>query len=116
MATKELSDLYFEAHVTISPEFDERLEDLTQLVGEYGFKVADLLFQKRSEDTPIRSKMDTFCTSRSRFYTDIETRTRKCVKTLQDNGYKVWRYKIEDTLLDVRLKTNGCQFGDECDD
>lgn len=98
------TDLYFESHITIEPVFDERLEALKVIVENYGFKVADLLFKKRKEDTPIRSSYDTFCTSRDKDYNTILNNTMDCVSYLEYSEFKVWRYKIENTLVDVRTK------------
>jgi len=44
--------LYFESHVTIVPVFDARIEQLKFLYEFHGFKVADLLIQKRQADPP----------------------------------------------------------------
>ena len=97
------SKLYYEAHVTIEPVFDERLEDLKKIAFYWGFRVADLLMVKRPNDTPERSKYDTFMTARNTDYDIIHDNTIRCVDNLFEAGFKVWRYKIEDTLLDVRL-------------
>lgn len=98
------SKLYYEAHVTIEPVFDARLSKAIEIAKEYDYRVADLLMQKRSVDTPERSKFDTFMTSRNKNFETICERTRLLVQRLQDEGYKVWRYKVEDTLLDSQLK------------
>lgn len=97
-----MTNLYYEAHITVEPVFDEELDRMKSLVRQHGFRVADLLMKKRVADTPTRSAYDTFCTARSENYDDIYSRTLNCVKLLGENGFRVWRYKIEDTLLDVR--------------
>ena len=95
---------YYEAHVTIEPVFDGRLE-IAKLVGEgWKFKIADLLMKKREADTEERSSKDTFMTSHSKELEDITTRTIEVVKQLKLKGFKVWRYKIEDTVLDSRIE------------
>jgi len=125
------TQLYFEAHVTIEPVFDDPCEvcqgcgvvppgrectvcngegkltssDLgavKQIAKSHGFKVADLLMQKRKADTQERSKDDTFCTARSKSYEDIHGRTVGLIVDLKSAGFKVWRYKIEDTVLDSK--------------
>lgn len=98
------SKLYYEAHITIEPVFGDRLLQLAEVAGQWKFKPAELLMKKRKEDTPERSQYDTFCTTRSKSYDDIRSRTFCCIADLQAAGFTVWRYKIEDTLLDVRLK------------
>jgi hypothetical protein len=58
--------------------------------------------QKRAEDTPERSAKDSFCTGHSQDYKEIEERMIKLVEALQRWGFEVWRYKIEDCVLDSR--------------
>lgn len=99
------TDLYFESHVTIEPVFDGALEIFKALALGFGFRVADLLMQKRKQDSPERSKFDTFATGRSKSYEELERNTLALVAAAQATGFQVWRYKIENTLIDVRLKT-----------
>jgi NTP pyrophosphatase (non-canonical NTP hydrolase) len=93
---------YYEAHVTIEPVFEDRLELFKTVCQDYKFRVATLLMQKRKEDTEERSKNDSFCTGRGISYTDIKTRMLGLISRLEKEGFKVWRYKIESTLLDSR--------------
>lgn len=51
-----------------------------------------------------RSRLDDFMTTRSTDYDDIVYRTERLVNALIANGYPVRRWKVENTLLDVRLK------------
>ena len=95
--------LYYESHVTIEPVFDTRLEQLKFLCELHGFRVADLLMQKRSEDTPERSRFDTFCSSRSVDLPVLESRMFGLVSACLAAGFKVWRYKIEDVILDSKV-------------
>ncbi len=99
-----ISKLYYEAHVTIEPVFGERLEEAKKLGAFYGFKVGDLLMRKREEDTEERSKNDTFMTGHGTSLTNVTFRVRRLVQMLQMNGFKVWRYKIEDTVMDSRTE------------
>ena len=43
-------------------------------------------------------------TTRDKDFDTIRSRTIECVEELQEAGFKVWRYKIEDTLEDVRYE------------
>lgn len=96
--------LYHESHVTIEPVFDDRRRDrLLALCEEHGFRVAKLLMQKRAEDTPERSRHDTFCSSMSVDPPVLERRMFDLVAALQAEGFKVWRYKIEDVVLDSKV-------------
>lgn len=99
-----VTELYFEAHVTVEPIYGVRLQTFEAIANHYGFRVADLLMKKRPDDTPERSQFDTFCTGRSKFYADLHLRTINLIKSAQENSIRVWRYKIENTILDVRLK------------
>jgi len=98
------TDLYFESHITIEPVFDEDLEKVRAIAKRHDFRVADLLMKKRAEDTETRSQYDTFCTTRSKFFEDIERRTEGCRRALEHHGFKVWRVKIENTLYDKRYR------------
>lgn len=98
------SALYFECHITIAPVFGYRLEKAKELGEAYYFRVADLLMQKQEEDTPTRSKYDTFLTGRHKNYKILEARMYGCIYYLKNLGFQVWRFKIEDTLLDSKLQ------------
>jgi MazG nucleotide pyrophosphohydrolase domain len=93
---------YYEAHVTVEPVFEDRLEEFKVICQDYKFRVASLFMQKRREDTEERSKNDSFCTGRGISYTDIEKRMLALVSRLEKEGFKVWRYKIESTVMDSR--------------
>lgn len=95
--------LYHESHVTVEPVFDTRLEQLKYLSELHGFHVADLLMQKRKEDSPERSRFDTFCSSRSVDPAALEGRMFAFVAALRSAGFRVWRYKIEDVVLDSKV-------------
>lgn len=94
---------YYESHVTIEPVFDDRLALAKQIAQGECFKVADLLMKKREEDTEERSSKDTFMTTHSKDLDDITRRTKWIVEALLSAGFKVWRYKIEDIVLDSRI-------------
>lgn len=93
---------YYESHITVEPIFDERLDRFKALCKQQGFRVADLLMQKRKEDTPERSRFDTFCTGRDPTYWDLHYRMVALLGFLKQEGFKVWRYKIEHAILDSR--------------
>jgi hypothetical protein len=93
-------ELYLEAHVTIEPVFDAERTRASLIAKAHGFKLAHLLMQKERKATAERSSRDTFMTGHSKFCDDITARTKALVVDLQNNGFKVWRYKIENTMLD----------------
>lgn len=94
---------YFECHITIEPVFGEELEVFKEICKKFNFKVANLLMQKDRKATPERSDKDTFCTGHGKDYDVIHKRMMGLVGAIQTAGYQVWRYKIEDVLLDVKL-------------
>jgi hypothetical protein len=93
----------FECHVTISPVFDDDLVLVEEIAKKHNFKVANLLMQRRKEDTPERSKNDTFMTGHDRSYNDLKNKMILLIKELQNCGFDVWRYKIEEILVDSKL-------------
>lgn len=93
---------YYEAHVTIEPVFDEKREEADKIASENGFRLAKLLMQRERESTELRSDKDTFMTSTSTELHVIVDNTFKLIDALKASGFKVWRYKIEDTLIDSR--------------
>jgi hypothetical protein len=96
---------YYESHITIEPVFDDHdLKFIRAFAATHSFKLADLLMRKRDADTEERSSKDTFMTGHSKDLGDIKQRTRAIVKGLQSSGFKVWRYKIEDIVLDSRIE------------
>lgn len=99
-----MTKLYYEAHVTIEPVFDERRERAKELSKHYGFKLADLLMKKRKHDTEERSSKDTFMTGHDIHYESIKERACNLIMQLKANGFTVWRYKIEDTICDSRIE------------
>lgn len=92
------TDLYFETHITIDPVEETQELELKKLVTAFGFRVAELYLKKGG-----RSRLDSFMTTRGTDYDDVYMRTLRCVNALINVGYNVRRYKIENTLLDVRL-------------
>lgn len=113
MISTPTTDLYFECHVTIEPVFDEKLALVTELAKGRHFRVADLLMRKRKEDTPERSKFDTFCTGHSKDYDDLSVRMQLLIDDLESAGFKVWRYKIENTLMDSKYSDVLGLLGDD---
>ena len=94
--------IYYESHVTIEPVFDDRLEAFRKVCKQYNFHVATLVMQKRAEDTPERSKHDSFCTGHGRNGEELAQRMFDLLDVLKTLEFKVWRYKIEVVPLDSR--------------
>lgn len=96
----------YECHITIEPVFDQLLEDVRSVAETVGFRVADLFMQKRPQDTPERSKFDTFITGHSvsdESYNGLLQRARSIARTISNQlGVKVYRIKVEEILFDER--------------
>lgn len=98
------TDLYFEAHITIDPPTGEQFLSLKSMSSFHGFKIADLFLRKPDGSVGAQHTLDAFCTFRSKDWIDINLKLNTLLKTLPANGFVVRRYKIENTLLDKRLK------------
>jgi hypothetical protein len=97
------NSLYYESHITIEPVFEARLELFKSIAKKHNFRVAELLMVKQNKPSGP-SQTDSFCTSRSKDYSKIVNDTYAMVQDLQLSGFDVWRYKIEDTLLDSKIE------------
>lgn len=95
-----VSELYFEAHVTIDPVFGFDRDKAEDIARQHNFKLAKLVMLKGNISE--ESKRDTFMTSHDKLFLPIKERTIACVKQLKAAGFVVRRYKIEDTILDSR--------------
>ena len=95
-------ELYLESHITIEPVFDERREEAGRIAEQFKFRLAELLMKKERDATEERSDKDTFMTGHSKSKADIAHRTTALVLALKKQGFKVWRYKVEDTLVDSK--------------
>jgi len=96
--------LYFECHITLDPVFDEKLMKLQELCKNFKFKVAKLLYRKRQDEDCVISTDDSFCTGHASSLEDITQRMLALIVTLKENGYKIIRYKIENIIIDSRMK------------
>lgn len=92
-----MATLYYEAHITIDPVEDWRRNEVEGYAHNSGFKLAKLLMDKG-----VPSQLDTFMTAHSKDLEDIKHRTQLLIRVLHGCGFKVRRYKIEDTVLDSR--------------
>ena len=97
------TELYFECHITIEPVFDQRLQTAADIAKDYNFRLADLLMLKRVKDTPERSPYDTFMTGKDTDYARLEKRMTCLIARLRLAGFVVWRYKIENTIIDSKI-------------
>ncbi len=96
-----MKSLYYEIHVTIDPNFDV-IETLKELGQSHGFRMAKLLMRKNEGLT--RAEDDMFFTSRTKTLEEAITKTHNFCKQLNEDGFIVRRYKIEDTVVDSKIK------------
>lgn len=95
--------LYFECHVTIDPVYGAKYEGFKRICDSLGFKIANLVMKRSSVTARERpNEEDEFCTARDSNYDDMRERMKQLIEVLQRNGFRVRRYKIEDTLIDSR--------------
>lgn len=94
----------FEAHITIEPVEGDRLDLLHCLVNHYGFRVADLVMVKQRRVTEERSTRDAFCTGWGNDSADLKLDVLNLKMDLEGQGFKVWRWKIEETIEDWRVE------------
>ena len=88
---------YYEAHISlvpVTPGGEERRE-LLGIAALHGAKLASFAMNKEDKKTP-----DAFITFRGSDYNQMVATTMRLVRDLILFGFKVKRYKIEDTLLD----------------
>lgn len=107
--------LYYEIHVTIEFPGEEHIETLREFCKPYEFHMGDLLLMKNEDE---KSHKDLFFTAREELptggtivtqeahkytkYTRAKIRTELFCRALKIMGYKVIRYKIEETLIDSK--------------
>lgn len=99
--------LYYEIHVTVEfPQMvfdkvgDSILSEWEDFALEHGWHMGKLLLMK---GTGERSHKDLFFTTRSIDYSAAMFATREFVAECKEYGFKVLRYKIEDTMLDSNI-------------
>ena len=92
----------YEVHITVEPVFGDDLNRFKEVSREFGFSVATLLMQKDRESTPERSDRDSFCSAKGEYLINLQTSAQSLIHELKSAGFKVWRYKVEEILIDVR--------------
>lgn len=105
LATEDnTATLYYEAHVTIDPVFDD-LRDVAEFYAlKNRFNLAKLIMVKSMPGIDKLSQKDTFMTARGTNLHEISHRTIALVNDLKAAGFRIRRYKIEDTIIDSREK------------
>lgn len=97
LAPAPVTSLYFEAHITIEPVKDtNRGMQLYELAGVRDFRVADFVMRKDKN-------ADAFVSARGTDYMALRTKVIDMIDILVHFGFVVKRYKIENTLEDMRF-------------
>jgi hypothetical protein len=94
--------LYYEMHVTTEWPGEVHFEVLKMLVRDKmpHWHMGDLLMMKNEDE---RSHKDVFFTARAETEIEAWVMTKGFCLNLADHGFKVIRYKLEDTLVDSRI-------------
>jgi hypothetical protein len=96
----QTTELYFEVHITLDPVFDQQ-RNLAAAIGlRWGFRLAELIMRKETGAPEQPHQDDTFMTARGTDWNETRRRTIATVLDLQRAGFKVRRYKVENTLVD----------------
>lgn len=99
MTNLPIAKHYYECHVTIEPAYKHSDRELIeQWAHVFYFRLAEFLFRNGAKANP-----DTFLTSRHKDYDILHTRMINLIKELQQAGFKILRYKIEDTIMDSKI-------------
>jgi hypothetical protein len=111
-----IAKFYYECHITIAPVFDCRLEEAKDIASGHGFKVASLLMKKREIDQPTVSMYDTFMTGHSKDIVKLKQSMLLLISDLMSAGFTIYRYKIEDIIIDSRIHDEYSIFSDNKED
>jgi hypothetical protein len=97
------TDLYFEAHITLAPAIDaDHYNKLQQLARENCWRVSKLFLKNGDGSVGDPWHDDMFLSARSKVYRDIENSIKHMLPKLEKHGFEIRRYKIENTLTDVK--------------
>lgn len=93
--------LYYECHVTVDQEsIGDKMEILKDLAADRLFRVSEIVETRWA--LTERHTTDTICTSRGRTYDALWKRMQDLMSDLRAAGFKIYRYKIEATVLDEK--------------
>lgn len=91
-----MNSLYYECHITTDVIPPDKRELFDRLCKNAGFWASDW----KLADTSLKF----FATSRGHDYTELKSRMCNLILDLKAFDFKVWRYKIEDTILDSKIE------------
>lgn len=93
--------LYYEMHVTIEFPGEHVLPYVRILMDKVPhWHMGDLLLMKNEDE---RSRKDLFFTSRADTQIEAWLMTKGFCDLLREHGFKIVRYKMEDTITDSRI-------------
>lgn len=97
-----MSSLYYEAHITIDPVFDERRAEAERLASIHSFRLAKLIMRKHEADEERPAQDDTFMTGTDCYMNVLLDNMIRLITELKSYGFVVRRYKLEDIIVDSR--------------
>ena len=97
------SQYYYECHITIEPVIGDRLKELQEAVKEYTFKVASLVMLKENGIDSSVPRKDCFMSAKNVDYNVLYENMILMLDYLKSNSYKIYRYKIENILMDSKI-------------
>lgn len=86
--------MYYECHITLKPEFEEKV---TPIAESFGFKIS-----KITDDDVMGPGKHMYCTSRSESFEDIRGRMQGLTDSLHKTNIPMQRRKIEHCIFDER--------------
>lgn len=106
MLDRHTTDLYFECHITIDPIAYDKLNEIQKHLDKFSFRPSKLILRKPVSGTHFHDQEwrdDMFITSRGTDYDDLRGRMYIIIAILQNHGIPARRYKIENTLIDIKV-------------
>lgn len=105
------TERYYEAHITIDPVTGHKRKFIETTANTYGFRLAPLYIMQTGEE----HKDDAFLSARNNSLSAMIGDVKGMCTVLLHHGIVIRRYKIEDTLLDSRIKDEFGLLGDKSD-
>lgn len=89
------SSLYYECHITTEVIPHDKREQFDKDCKEFGFWASDW----KLADTSLKF----FATSRDTDLENMRLRMDGLMRLIKSRGIMIWRYKIEDTIIDSKI-------------
>lgn len=96
--------LYFETHITLDPVDGEALKKVQELCTKYNMRISTLILRREDGSPGEQHKDDIFISGRYLYYNEAVDKVQAMVVAVQHLNIKVRRYKIENTLKDIKFQ------------